>query len=98
MLVGAVVVHRPDFFLSSPAADEVNLAFGDARDSATQAEDDLVCKLVGNYADRIRGRVVVVLFAQDLRRSGGAFDVVEPALNSHFIGGDAQVAEGQHGG
>ncbi len=67
MLVGAVVVHRPDFFLSSPAADEVNLAFGDARDSATQAEDDLVGKFMRNYTDGIGGRVVVVLLAQDLR-------------------------------
>src|SRR6267378_4116807 len=97
VLVGAVVVHHPDFFGTRAVADEINFALGDAGDSTAQAEDDFVGKLVGDYADCVRGGVIVVLLAENLGRGGAALDVVEPALDGHFVGTDAKVAEGQHG-
>ena len=67
-LVGAVIIHLPDFFRAATAADEVELGLGDAVDAAAQAEDDLVGEAVGNQPRVLVGRSLAILFAQHLRR------------------------------
>ena len=54
MLVGAVIVHRPDFFVAAAAADKVNLALGDAVNAAAQAENNFIGKFVRDGARRRR--------------------------------------------
>ena len=97
VLVGAVVVHRPDFFVAAAAADKIDLALGDSGNAAAQAEDNFVGKLVRDRAGRVAGRRILILLAQHLRR-GHVLHVVEPALHGHAVAGHAQVAERQHGG
>ena len=96
-LIRAVVVHPPDFLVAGAIADKINFALGDAGNAATQAEDDLVGELVGDDAGSIVAGNVGVLLAENLRRRR-VLHVVEPALNNEFAGGDAKIAEGQHGG
>ncbi len=96
-LIGAVVIHHPDFFVAGAVADEIDFAFGDAGNAAAQAEDNFVGKFVGDEAGRVVGGNVGVLFAENLRRRGVLY-VVEPALHGDFAGGDGEIAEGQHGG
>ena len=54
-LVGAVVVHLPDFFVTGAIADEIDFAFRDAGDAATEAEDDFVREFVGDDARCVVG-------------------------------------------
>ena len=70
VLIGAVVVHGPDFFVPAAAADKIDFAFRDALDAAAQAEDDLVGKLVRDDAGGVAGGRILILLAQHLRRSG----------------------------
>ena len=97
LLVGAVVIHHPDFFVAAALADEVDLGFGDAGYASAEAEDDFVGKPVGDHAHGVAGCVVGVLLAEHLRRLL-ILDVVKPSLHRDFAGGRAQVAEGEHGG
>jgi hypothetical protein len=46
-LVGAVVIHHPDFFVAGAVADEINFAFGDAGNTSAQAEDDFIGEFDG---------------------------------------------------
>ena len=62
-LVGAVVIHHPDFFVAGAVADEINFALGDARDAAAQTENDFIGKLVGDDAGGFVGRIVGILLA-----------------------------------
>src|ERR1039458_6723975 len=52
-LVGAVVIHDPDFFVAGAIADEKDFAFGDAGNAATQTKNDFVREFVGNEAGGI---------------------------------------------
>src|SRR5258705_1594121 len=97
VLVGAVVVHRPDFLVARALADKVNLALGDAGNSAAQPEDDFIGELVGDDADSLSGGIVVVLLAEHLWRGRSALDIVKPALDGYFVGGYAQITEREHG-
>src|ERR1700751_2308485 len=95
-LVGAVVVHHPDFFVPTAIADEENLAFSDARNPAAEAEDDFVCELVRDYAYGIVRRRITVLFTEYLRRSL-IVQVIEPSLHGNLVGCDAKIAKREHG-
>jgi hypothetical protein len=53
LLVGAIVVHHPDFFVAGALADEIDFAFGDALYASAEAEDDFVGKAVRDDADRV---------------------------------------------
>ena len=56
MLVGAVVIHRPDFFVPAAGAHKIDLALRDPGNAATQAEDNFVGKLVSGGARGVVGR------------------------------------------
>ena len=62
-----VVVHLPDFFVSTPSCDVVDVGLGDAGNSAAQAGDDLIGKAVSDQSRIILAGSLVVLLAQDLR-------------------------------
>ena len=96
-LVGAVIIHHPDFFVAGAVADEINFAFRDAGNAAAEAKNDFVGKFVRDQAGRVIGGNIGVLLAQDQRR-GGVLYVVEPALHRDFACCHAEIAEGQHGG
>ena len=96
MLVCAVVVHGPYFFVSGAITYEVDLGFGDAGNTAAEPKDDFVGEFVSDDAGGVSRGSVSVLLAQHLRR-GDVLDVVEPALNSHAIAADAEIAKSQHG-
>src|SRR6267154_3042509 len=75
MLIGAVVVHYPEFFCASARADEGDLRGSDAGKAAGEAADDFVSELVSEFANlRVSGRAAVD-FADD-GLIGGAADVV----------------------
>src|SRR6267154_1667198 len=75
MLIGAVIVHYPEFFCASARADEGNLRGGDAGEATGEAADDFVGELVGEFANlRVSGRAAVDLTDDGL--IGGAADVV----------------------
>src|SRR5579862_7059444 len=67
MLILTIVIHRPDFFTSTPVGNEVNLSFGDTVDSATEAQNNFVCEAVCNATGIFLGSCVGVLFAENLR-------------------------------
>src|SRR5258705_274118 len=97
MLVGAVVVHYPEFFCASARADEGDLRGGDAREAAGEAADDFVGELVSEFANlRVSGRAAVDLADDGL--IGGAADVVEPCGDDDFGGGFGEIAEGDEVG
>ena len=96
VLVGAVVVHLPDFFVAGAAGDVVDLGFGDAGDAAAEAEDDLVGEAVGDWRAVSWSGGLVVLLAEDL----GVlrfFASNEPAVDDEAAAG-RRVPEGDHGG
>src|SRR5260370_28095740 len=97
LLVGAIVVHRPDFFVAGALADEVDLGFGDSGYTSAEAEDDFVGKFVRDHAHCVARRIIGVLLAEYLWRPL-ILDVVEPSLHRDLAGCRAQVAESEHGG
>ena len=48
LLVCAVVVHHPDFFVSGALANKVDFSFSDALYASAQAEDDFIGEPVRN--------------------------------------------------
>src|ERR1700758_4782986 len=97
VLVGPVIVHRPDFLVPAAIADEINLRFGNPLNPSTQAENDLVSKLVRHDPScRFTGRVRVLL-AENLWRLGVLY-VEEPALSGQFAVRHSEIAESQHPG
>ena len=67
MLVRAVIIHGPDFFVSRAGADKVDLAFRDSGDSTAEAKDNFIRELVCRDSSRFGGRGVRILFPQHLR-------------------------------
>ena len=62
MLVGAVVIHGPDFFVPRSAANIIDLRFRNAVNAAAQAEDDFIGKLMGDDPCGLRaGRIRILL-------------------------------------
>src|SRR5277367_1047074 len=97
VLVGAVVIHDPDFFGAGARADEGDLRRGDAGKTAGEFADDFVGELVGEFADLLVGGSAAIDFADD-GLGGGIVDVVEPGLDGDFGGGFGDVAEGDVAG
>ena len=97
VLIGAVVVHGPDLFVSAAHVDVIDLGFGDAGDATAEAEDDLVGEAVGDLAGGVVGGGLVVLLGEDLRVLG-VFGVEEEALDGELAGLRGEAAEGDHGG
>src|SRR3977135_3370305 len=97
LLIRAVVVHHPDFFVAAAVADKINLALTNAGYAAAQAENDFIGKLVSDETRRLLGAVVGILFSEHLRRSSILY-VEEPALHGDFAARNPKVAECQHGG
>ena len=89
VLVRAVVIHGPDFFVAGAIADEIDLRFRDALNASAQAVNDLVGELVGHHARRGVGGSVGILLTQDLRRLD-VLHVIQPALSRQLSCGHAQ--------
>ena len=94
MLIGAVVIHDPEFFGAGARADESDLRGGDAGESAGKFVDDFVGELVGEFADlRVGGSAAIDLADDGLR--GGITHVVHPGEDGDFGGGFREIAEGE---
>ena len=64
VLVAAVVIHSPDFFVPAAPADVVDLRFRDTVHAAAEAKDDLVGEFVRDQP-RVRfRRLFLVLLPQ----------------------------------
>src|SRR5690349_16830047 len=92
LLVRAIVIHRPDFFVPSAAANKKYLALRNSLNAATKTEDDLVGKFVSDDADGVVGSGILILLAQHLRR-GDVLYVIQPALHRDVIACDSQIAK-----
>ena len=92
MLILPVVVHRPDLFGAGAGADEVDLGFGDAVDAAAHAENDFVGKFVGDSSNTLAGGGILIMLAQNLRRSD-VLHVIQPALDKRVAALNRQIAE-----
>ncbi len=66
VLVGTVVIHDPDFFVSAAVADKINLALRDPL-HLRPGEDDFISELVRGRTGGVAGRGIGVLLAQHLR-------------------------------
>src|SRR5215831_3740936 len=97
MLVRAIVVHGPDFFMSGSVTDEVNLRLCDPLNSSTKPEDDLIGELMRHDSGSRITRRIRVLLPENLGRLGILY-VIEPALHCQFAAGDSQIPERQHCG
>ena len=97
VLIGAIVVHHPDFFgVLAENFDVEDFGFGDAGNAATEAQDDLVGKLMGDLAGRVIAGGVAILLREDL----GILSVLrveEEAIDDQFAAIDADGAEGDEG-
>src|SRR5919108_2679781 len=96
MLVSAVIIHRPDFFVPSATTDEINLAFRNTGDPAAQPEDDFIREFMRRDAGGINGGGIRVLLPEHLWR-GDVLHVIKPALHSHAVAADAEISKRQHG-
>ncbi len=67
MLVGSVVVHRPDLFVAAAEFDVEDFGLGDAGDAAAEAEDDLVGEAMGDLTGGVFAGVFAVLLGEHLR-------------------------------
>ena len=92
VLIGAVVIHDPKFFVAGASADEGDLGGGDAGSAAGKFVDDFVGKLVGEFADLGVGGSAAINLADDCL-GGGIADVVHPGIDDHFRRGFSEIAE-----
>ena len=94
LLVGAVIIHLPDFLGASAASThEVNLRLGDALNATAQPEDNLVGEPVGDDACIfVTGRLTILL-AQHLRLLL-VLHIEQPALHRQRSALHRRVAEG----
>ena len=70
MLVGAVVIHYPNFFVSAARANERDLGAGNSREASTQTRNNVVGKLMGQAPGfRLRGAAAID-FLQHRGRGG----------------------------
>src|SRR6202030_1563634 len=94
VLIRTVVVHRPDFLVTTPIAHEINLSLGYALNAAAQPKNDLVGELVRHDPRGGIARGVGILLAKDLWRLD-ILDVEEPALHGQLTASYAQVSKRQ---
>src|SRR6266478_1016598 len=91
-LVGAIVIHNPDFLGAAAGADESDLRGSDAWEAAGEFADDFVGELMGEFADlKIRGSAAINFSDYGLRR--GIADVVKPGFDGYFGRGFGEIAE-----
>src|SRR6202030_1895055 len=80
VLVGAVVIHDPDFFGAGAGADEGDLCRSNAGNAGKEFADDFIGELVSEFADLwVRGGAAIDFADDGLRGRTG--DVIEPSLN-----------------
>ncbi len=98
VLVGAVVIHLPDFLVAAlRVVHVVDFGFGDTGDAAAEAQDDLVGEAMGDLAGGVFGGVFAVLLGEHLRVLGFLASK-RIAVDREAVAGDAERAEGNHGG
>jgi len=96
-LVGAVVIHDPDFLVTGAGTDKRDLRGADAGEAAGKFGYNFVGKLVGEFADLVVGGSAAVDLADD-GFVGGAADVEHPGGDGDFGGGFGEIAEGDEVG
>jgi len=93
VLVGAIVIHDPEFFIARARTDESDLGGGDAGESAGKFIDDFVRELMSKFADLCVSGVAAVDLADDgLGRR--IANVKHPGGDRDFGGGFREIAEG----
>ena len=93
VLVGAVVIHEPEFFVAGASADKGDLRGGDAGSAAGKFVDDFVGELVSELADlRVGGCAAIDLAYDGL--CGGIAGVVHPGVDDEFGRRLSEIAEG----
>src|SRR5215468_9181654 len=65
VLVGAVVIHDPEFLGAGVAVNESDLRSGDARNTAGEFGDDFVGELVSEFAHLCVGGIAAIDLAHD---------------------------------
>ena len=94
MLVGAVIIHGPEFLRTDVAANESNLRRSNAGESTRKFAYDFVGELVSEFADLRFGGSAAIDLADD-SLAGGAADVVHPSEDGDFGGSFGEIAEGE---
>ena len=93
-LVGAVIIHRPDFFGAAARADEGDLRSGHTRETTGKLADDLVGELMRELANlEVSGSAAINFSDNRLRR--GIAEIVKPGFDGDFGGGFRNIAETQ---
>jgi hypothetical protein len=92
MLIGAVVIHEPEFFVAGASADESDLRGSDATGAAGQLVDNFVGELMSEFANLRIGGIAAIHFA-DYGLRGGIANVVHPGVNDDFGGSFGEIAE-----
>lgn len=93
VLVGAIVIHDPEFFVARARTDKSDLSGGDAGESAGKFIDDFVSELMSEFADLCISGVAAVDLADDGLGRGIA-DVKHPGGDRDFGGSFREIAEG----
>ena len=91
VLVFAVIIHRPNFFVAASIAHERDLSAGDSRQTTRKFADDLIGKLVSEDPNLCIGGISAINLANDGRQRCIA-NVIQPGLNLHAIAGDGEIA------
>jgi len=93
-LIGAVVIHDPEFLAAGARADEGDLGGSDAGKTARKFIDDFIGELVGEFANLRVGGGAAIDFAY-YGFFGVAANVVHPGGNGNFRGSFGEIAEGE---
>jgi len=98
VLIGAVVIHNPDFLRAiGIATRESDLRTGNARQAAGKLTNNFVGELMSKNAHLGVGRLAAVGLADDGLR-GGTHDVEEPSVDGDVGGGFGEITEGEEVG
>ena len=94
MLVGAIVIHDPEFLGADIAANESDLRGSNAGKATRKFADNFVGELVSEFADLdVGGNAAIDLADDGLARR--AADVVHPSEDGDFGGSFGEIAEGE---
>src|SRR5215469_616041 len=94
VLVGAVVIHDPEFLGAGVAVNESDLRGGDARNTAGEFGDDFVGELGSEFAHLCVGGITAIDLAHD-GFGGGAANIEHPSEDGNFGGSFGEIPEGQ---